>query len=122
MKSIKSILSVSAVVAIICAAPILSHADMGMMKDSMMKADSMAEKGEAMAKDAMKAEPAIGGFCPTCLIHGMKMKGSPEYTAEYEGKTYMFTSQEMKDYFMKDPKVNSMEAQKKYDAEKMMNY
>lgn len=123
MSLIKTIFSITVVtVGLMCSLPVLSKADMsgGMMKDSMMKADTMADKGEAMAKDAMKAQPAIGGFCPVCLIHGMKMKGSSDYMAEYEGKEYVFSSQEMKDEFMKDPKTVSMEAQKKYDAD-MMN-
>ena len=118
MKGFKMILSVTVVVfSAMCFMPVLSKAE---MSTSMMKAETMAAKGEAMAHDVMKTEPAIGGFCPTCLIHGKKMKGSAAYTSTYEGKVYMFTSAETKKFFDDNPAENAKAAQMKYDAE-MMN-
>lgn len=104
MKAFKAVLSTMVVaIAVICVLPRFSQAEM----DSMM------------AKDSMQEDVAVGGFCATCLIHGMKNKGSSEYKTVYNGKTYMFTSEETKMAFDANPAANSKEAQMKYDA--MMN-
>lgn len=110
MKSFKSVFVVTFLsLGFMCTLPVISQADM-MAKESM-------KAGAVMGTD-MKAEPAIGGFCPTCLIHGMKMMGTAEYTTVYEGKTYMFSTGEMKKAFDENPAENAKEAQMKFDAMK----
>lgn len=96
------------VVAVISGNPQLSLAS---MKDSkMMKGTMMDEK------------MALGGFCPTCLIHGKKIKGKAEFTSVFDSKTYLFSSKETKDYFDQNPAENAKAAQMKYDQEiKMMD-
>lgn len=99
-------------VVVMCAVPSFSQAEM----NSMMKNDSVMNKGDMMGMDSMKEDVAVGGFCATCLIHGMKNKGSSEYKTIYNGKTYMFTSKETKMAFDENPAENAKEAQMKYDA------
>lgn len=47
---------------------------------------------------------ALGGYCPVCYIAaGKAVKGSSEFTAEHEGKTYWFVNQEAVETFKGDP-------------------
>ena len=86
--------------------PLLSRADMmenkGMMKDS------------AMMMNNMKTETAIDGFCPVCLVHGMKMKGSDDYVTTYNGTKYMFSALEMQKEFVENPEEYSKDLDMKY--------
>ncbi len=76
-------------------APIISRADDGMMmKDN--------------------ATVAISGFCPVCLIHGMKMKGSDNFTTEYKGKVYKFSNIEMQKAFLENPEENTKDLEAKF--------
>lgn len=49
---------------------------------------------------------AVGlqGYCPVCII-GMKkwVKGASQYSAQYDGKTYLFPGEEQKQMFVRNP-------------------
>ena len=47
---------------------------------------------------------ALGGYCPVCVIE-MKswMKGSPNYAAEFDGKTYYFPGDKQRTMFLANP-------------------
>ncbi len=50
------------------------------------------------------AKVAMEGYCPVCIIDLRKwIKGKPEYATTYDGKTYLFPSQEVKDKFLANP-------------------
>ena len=90
MKGLKLLLtSCGLAMSVLTVMPAFSYAD-GMKMDNMMKMDT-------------KAEVAAKGFCPVCLIHGMAMKGSDNFTTEYKGKVYKFSSIEMQKAFIENP-------------------
>ena len=46
----------------------------------------------------------LQGYCPVCIIDMKKwVKGDAQYSAQYDGKTYLFPSDEQKQMFLKDP-------------------
>ena len=104
MKGLKLLLtSCGLAMSVLTVMPAFSYAD-GMMMDNMMKTDT-------------KAEVAAKGFCPVCLIHGMAMKGSDNFTTEYKGKIYKFSSIEMQKEFINNPdEVASQDLDAKYQA------
>lgn len=65
---------------------------MKMETNSVENAADTKESGVAMDED-----------CPVCLVAGAHMEGKDEFTAEYEGKTYKFESEEHKNLFLADP-------------------
>lgn len=51
-----------------------------------------------------KVAPELDGYCPVCYIAaGKAVKGTSDYQAEYEGKTYYFVKQEALDAFNETP-------------------
>ena len=99
MKSTKMIFLMGVLMAfgLMVTAPVISRADDTMMKDN--------------------AVVAISGYCPVCLIHGMAMKGSDNFTTEYKGKVYKFSSIEMQKEFINNPdEVASQDLDAKYKA------
>jgi len=64
--------------------------------------------------DNSKAEVAISGFCPVCLIQGMKMKGSDNFTTEYKGKIYKFANIEMQKAFLENPEEYTKDLEAKF--------
>ncbi|MGL4398389.1 MAG: YHS domain-containing (seleno)protein [Luteolibacter sp.] len=95
MKTLPSLM----VVASMALAPFTAHAA-EMMKDKKGKAEMGAEK---MAMDKM-AMVELGGYCPVCYIAaGKAVKGSAEFTAVHEEKTYHFVSKETMEMFQKNP-------------------
>jgi len=77
----------------------------GMMEGSMMK-------DNGMMKD--NATVAISGYCPVCLLSGMKMKGSDNFTTEYKGKIYKFASIEMQKAFLENPEEYTKDLEAKF--------
>jgi YHS domain-containing protein len=63
-----------------------------------------AEKAQTETQSAMPESTAAGSdtmaMDPTC---GMQVPMSTQWTAQYEGKTYYFCSQQCRDQFMADP-------------------
>lgn len=50
------------------------------------------------------AEPELDGYCVVCYISaGKALKGTQEFSADHEGKTYYFVSQDALDGFKKSP-------------------
>ena len=48
--------------------------------------------------------PAIDGYCAVCYFTaGKAVKGSTEFSSDYDGKTYLFDSQKSKDLFETNP-------------------
>ena len=46
----------------------------------------------------------LGGYCPVCIIDANKWaKGSPEYEATYDGVTYYFPEEAIKEKFLANP-------------------
>ena len=111
MKSLKVFLTVLFIAfGIMVIVPNISRAEM--MKDDkgmMMKGDNMMDEGKMM-----KAEEAIGGYCPVCLVHGMSMKGSNNFVTEYQGKLYKFSSLEMQKEFVNNPEEYTKDIEAKY--------
>lgn len=93
MKSLRGFLAVFLVIlGIVAAAPIVAHA--GMKSQTAMMGDM---------KEDSKAQTAISGFCPVCVIHGMAMKGSNNFVTEYKGKVYKFAGFNEQKMFIENP-------------------
>ncbi len=53
---------------------------------------------------AAEPEPALGGYCPVCLVKMDKLvKGDPAYSSVYDGKAYLFPSDQQKTMFDENP-------------------
>jgi YHS domain-containing protein len=49
-------------------------------------------------------EVALGGNCPVCVIEMKKwMKGDTRFSAQYDGKTYLFPGEEQRMMFLNNP-------------------
>ncbi len=59
---------------------------------------------------------AIKGFCPVCVMNGMKVKGSDHFVTEYNGKIYKFPSIEQQKMFLDDPEKYVQDLEAKFDA------
>lgn len=92
MKNWKNVLSLLALIlGVLFVVPAVSRAD-------------MMDKGrDKMGTESTKAETAINGFCPVCVIHGMAMKGSDHFVTEYKGKLYKFVGFKEQKMFIEDP-------------------
>ena len=59
--------------------------------------------GTLFAADEM-AKPALDGYCPVCYVAvGKAVKGTAEFKAEHDGKTYFFVKQGALDAFNESP-------------------
>lgn len=60
---------------------------------------------EAKEKQAVEKAPvALNGNCAVCLVKSQKMvKGKPEHAVVYDGRTYLFPSEEIKKMFATKP-------------------
>ena len=95
MKSLRGFLAVFLVVCgMVAAAPVASYADM----------ENQAAMMGNMQEDS-KAQTAISGFCPVCVIHGMAMKGSNNFVTEYKGKVYKFVGLKEQKMFIENPEA-----------------
>lgn len=72
------------------------------------------ENNSADTADVKKAELAIDGNCPVCMMAGMSMQGKDEFMAEYNGNVYKFESEEHKKMFLDDPEKYSKDLDAKY--------
>lgn len=53
---------------------------------------------------AAEPEPALGGYCPVCLVKMDKLvKGDPSYSSTFDGRTYLFPGAEQKRMFDANP-------------------
>ena len=56
------------------------------------------------AKQTKQTLVALEGHCAVCLVKGNKMvKGSPEHAVIYDGRTYLFPSEDVKKIFVASP-------------------
>ncbi len=63
-----------------------------------------------------KESVAIKGFCPVCVINGMKVKGSDHFVTEYKGKVYQFASIDQQKMFLEDPEKYVADLDAKFNA------
>ena len=83
-----------------------------------VKAESM-EGGHGMMmdeKDHGASETAIHGYCPVCVINGMKVKGKDHFTTEYKGKVYKFAGIDQQKMFLNDPEKYVADLDAKFNA------
>ena len=53
---------------------------------------------------AGEAEPALGGYCPVCLVKMNKLvEGNAQFSSTYDGKTYLFPQAKQKKMFDENP-------------------
>jgi len=103
MKNCKSIVLLSALtLGLLSVVPAISRAD---MMDKGMGDMAMANE---------KAETAIKGFCPVCVIHGMVMKGSDHFVTEYKGKVYKFAGFNEQKTFIENPEEYTKDLDAKF--------
>jgi len=73
--------------------------------------------GMMMDEKAEKASgTAIHGYCPVCVINGMKVKGKDNFTTEYKGKVYKFASIDQQKMFLADPEKYVADLEAKFHA------
>ncbi|MFG0334019.1 MAG: hypothetical protein ACF8TS_11705, partial [Maioricimonas sp. JB049] len=62
------------------------------------------EPGSAARRAQTGSEVALSGHCAVCIADMQKwVRGTSEYSAEYDGKVYLFPSGEIRDKFLADP-------------------
>ena len=64
------------------------------------------QRKHAIVKADHEQEPRIGlgGYCPVCILDANKWaKGSPEHQATYDGVTYYFPEEAIKEKFLANP-------------------
>jgi len=59
---------------------------------------------------------AIDGFCPVCVLSGVKAKGSDHFVTEYKGKVYKFAGMKQQKEFLEDPEKYAADLDAKYKA------
>lgn len=53
---------------------------------------------------AAEPEPALGGYCPVCLVKTDKLvKGDVKFSSVFDGQTYLFPSEKQKEMFDANP-------------------
>ena len=53
---------------------------------------------------AAEPEPALGGYCPVCLVKMDKLvKGDAKFSSVFDGQSYLFPGEEQKRMFDADP-------------------
>src|SRR5271163_67643 len=60
--------------------------------------------GSAWAQQNANQRIGLDGYCPVCIVDAKKWeKGSPSSTATYDGVTYQFPNDAIKQAFLKNP-------------------
>jgi YHS domain-containing protein len=60
--------------------------------------------GTAFAADTAKTEAAYNGYCPVAFVaEGKAMKGTPEFSATFEGQTFWLANRDAKRMFEANP-------------------
>ena len=60
------------------------------------------------ATKATGSTVGLQGYCPVCVIEMKKwVKGKDDFSVQYDGKTYLFPSDEQKQMFLKNPQKYS---------------
>lgn len=107
----KLLLTCLALVVVISGAQLSWAADAGKVGDVMggkaaidKNAAGMKESAAAVKENAAQmGDVAIDGFCAVCLAGGKMVKGVAEHSYVYEGKTYYFPTEEIKQEFISNP-------------------
>jgi len=64
----------------------------------------LAQLAWSAPADSQGTSLALEGYCPICVTNmGKWVKGSPDYQATYDGKTYHFPSEREREMFLSDP-------------------
>ncbi len=64
----------------------------------------LAFSANAQSSKEQKSKVALDGYCPVAYhVLDKAVKGKPEYSSSYEGKTYNFVNAKAKKMFDKDP-------------------
>ncbi len=66
--------------------------------------------------DPEKYLPKYDGYCATAVAMGKKMETNPELYSVHEGATYLFSSEDAKSAFDKDPEATITMADKQFAA------
>ena len=76
----------------------------GVLVTGAMTLSSYSVMAQGMMEDQPAAtEVAIKGFCPVCVLNGMKVQGKDNFTSEYKGKIYKFPALAQQKLFVNDP-------------------
>ncbi len=83
----------------------------------VLRAEGM-EGGQGMMEDKNHEaiDVAIHGFCPVCVINGMKVKGKDNFVTEYKGKVYKFAGIDQQKMFLADPEKYITDLDAKFNA------
>ena len=80
------------------------------MQGTVMQGSSSKSANQGMPSNqgsSMRAAPApvgLDGYCPVCIVNMKKwVKGSPQFQASYDGKTYYFPAEEQRQVFLANP-------------------
>ncbi len=65
---------------------------------------SATKPSGSATRDGMMAKPGLDGYCPVCIIEKKEwVKGDANITASYDGKTYLFPGEDIKQMFLANP-------------------
>ncbi|TWU06130.1 hypothetical protein [Stieleria varia] len=67
---------------------------------------AVPQSGKVAGSGTTSPTSSVGlqGYCPVCVIEMKKwMKGSTQFSAQYDGKTYLFPGEEQRQMFLKSP-------------------
>lgn len=67
-----------------------------------------------LLKAATEEDVAISGFCPVCVVNGMKVEGSDHFVTEYKGKVYRFAGFKQQKMFFESPDTYTKDIERKY--------
>ena len=100
----KSISKITTLVAVLCLAGLTTSASAQSATKSTT-AKEQVSRAFTNGANVPSSGVAIEGYCPVCYIAANKAaKGSPEFSYDYEGITYWFVSDDVRNMFKSDPK------------------
>jgi YHS domain-containing protein len=59
--------------------------------------------GAVASANGETPKPALDGYCPVAYRFGKAVKGKPEFSSSYDGKTFLFPQQQAKQLFDANP-------------------
>jgi len=82
-----------------------------------LKAQGTQDSPAVIDDQGQKSMPvAIDGFCPVCVLSGVKAKGNDHFVTEYKGKVYKFAGMKQQKEFLEDPEKYAADLDAKYKA------
>jgi len=87
-------------VAIIASLSLASSA----LAQSGTRATPQSGRAAGSGTSSQQASVGLKGYCPVCVVEMKKwMKGNPKFSAQHDGKTYLFPGEEQRQMFLKNP-------------------